>query len=160
VIPMRQAGSPGSAVAVFDGYVPLTATWPGVGGLLDAPRCVRLQDANGYLELKFHPHTGILVEVVLAAAPGIRNEQGNLAPRISGPAGLMPFLDPADALPGLGHQLVIKAYPDYLCVCFGSDPGQWAGPGPVLFGLADDQRLTAIAAPWTGAERESVLAGQ
>ena len=56
--------------------------------------------------------------------------------------------------------LVIKAYPDYLYVCFGPDPGQWADGGPVLFGLAEDQSLTAISARWTSAERESVLAGR
>ncbi|HEX7160824.1 MAG TPA: hypothetical protein VF223_06245 [Trebonia sp.] len=72
----------------------------------------------------------------------------------------MPFLHPGDAFPGPGHQLVIKAYPDYLYVCFGRDPGRWAGPGPVIFGLAEDQSLTAISARWTGAERESVLVGR
>lgn len=103
MITMRQVSSLGSAVAVFDGYVPLTATWSSAGGLLDPPRYIELQDVNGYLELKFHPHTGILVEAVLAAAPGIQAGQGNLAPRIGGPAGLMPFLDPGDAFPRLGH---------------------------------------------------------
>ena len=58
---------------------------------------VEWQDTNGYLELKFHPHTGILVEVVLAPAPGIQAEEGNLAPRIDGPVGLMPFLDPGSS---------------------------------------------------------------
>jgi hypothetical protein len=157
---MRQVVSPGSAVAVFDGYVPLTATWPSAGGLLDPPRYVRQQGANGYLELKFHPHTGILIEVVLAAAPGIQAEQENLAPRTGGPTGLMPVLDPGDTLPSLGHRLAVKAHPDYLYVCFGNEPGQWAGAGPVIFGLAQDQGLTAIAARWPDAERESVLAGR
>ena len=101
----------------------------------------------------------MLVEVVLAAAPGIQNEPENLAPRTGALAGLMPHLDPADAWPELRHHLEIKAHPDYLFVCFESDPAQWAGPGPVLFGLAEGQRLTAIAARWTAAERESVLDG-
>jgi AbrB family looped-hinge helix DNA binding protein len=35
----------------------------------DPPRYAALRDDNGYLELKFHPETGILTEVVLAAAP-------------------------------------------------------------------------------------------
>ena len=72
----------------------------------------------------------------------------------------MPFLDPGDAFPALGHQLGIKAYPDYLYVSFGRDPGQRTGQGPVIFGLAEDQNLTAIPARWTGAARESVLAGR
>ena len=60
----------------FDAYVPLTATWSNAGGLLDPPRYAALRDENGYLELKFHPETGILTEVVLAAALESRSSRG------------------------------------------------------------------------------------
>jgi hypothetical protein len=93
----------------------------------------------------------------LAAAPGIQVEQGNLAPRLQGPDGLMPYLDPGDDFPAPGDRLVIRAHPDYLYVSFGRDPGQWSGTDPVIFGVAGDQSLAAIAARWTPAERESVL---
>lgn len=157
MITMRQISSPGSADVEFDGYVPLTATWGNASGLLDAPRYAALRDENGYLELRFHPAEGILTEVVLAAAPGIEVEQGNLDPRIHGPDGLMPYLDPSDSFPGPGDQLVIRAHPDYLYVSFGRDPRLWAGTDPVIFGIANDHSLKAIAARWTPAERASVL---
>lgn len=157
MITMKQLSSPGSPDVEFDAYVPLTAAWSSAGGLLDPPRYVALRDENGYLELKFHPETGILTEVVLAAASGIQVEQGNLDPRSQGPDGLMPYLDPGDNFPAPGDRLVIRAHPDYLYVSFGRDPGQWTGTDPVFFGVAEDQSLTAIAARWTPAERESVL---
>jgi hypothetical protein len=157
VITMKQLSPPGHPDVEFDAYVPLTATWSNASGLLDPPRYTALQDENGYLELKFHPETGILTEAVLVAAPGIQAEQGNLGPRSQGPDGLMPYLDPGDNFPAAGHRLVIRAHPDYLYVSFGRDPGQWTGTDPVIFGIAEDQSLTAIAARWTPAERESVL---
>lgn len=70
----------------------------------------------------------------------------------------MPYLDPGETFPWTGNRLAIKAYPDYLYVSFGRDPDQWAGAGPVIFGLTMDRSLTAIAARWTTAEQESVLA--
>lgn len=154
---MRQSNSPGSPEVEFDAYVPLTATWSIANALLDPPRLTALQDENGYLELKFHPDTGILAEVVLAAAPRIHVEQGNLDPRTQGPADLIPYLDPRDDFPAPEDRLVIRAYQDYLYVSFGHDPGRWAGTDPVIFGLAEDETLTAIATRWTGADRESVL---
>lgn len=157
MITMKQFGPPGSPDVEFDAYVPLTAAWSTASGLLDPPRYAALRDDNGYLELKFHPETGILTEVVLAAAPGIQVEQQNLAPRLQGPDGLMPYLDPGADFPAPGDRLVIRAHPDYLYVSFGRDPGQWTGTAPVIFGVAEDQSLTAIAARWTPAERESVL---
>ena len=157
MITMKQLSAPGSPDVEFDAYVPLTAAWSNASGLLAPPRYAALQDENGYLELKFHPETGILTEVVLAAAPGIQVEQRNLDPCSQGPDGLMPYLDPGDNFPAPGDRLVIRAYPDYLYVSFGRDPGQWTGTDPLLFGVAEDQSLTAIAARWTPAERESVL---
>jgi hypothetical protein len=114
---------------------------------------------NGYLEFKFHPYTGMLIEVVLAAASGIRVEQVSFSPHNSEGINLMPFLDSGDALPETESPLVIKAYLDYLYISFGPDPDQWVGSGPVLFGLETEQSLAAICARWTGAERECVLAG-
>lgn len=157
MITMKQLSSPGSPDVEFDAYVPLTAAWSNASGLLDPPRYAALRDENGYLELKFHPSTGILTEVVLTAAPGIQVEQGNLGPRGQEPNGLMPYLDPGDSFPASGDRLVIRAHPDYLYVSFGRDPSQWTGTDPVIFGVAEDQSLTAIAARWTPAERESVL---
>lgn len=157
MITMRQSSSPGSPDVEFDAYVPLTATWSIANALLDPPRLTALQDENGYLELKFHPDTGILVEVVLASAPGIHVEQGRLDPRIQASADLMPHLDSSDNFPAPGDRLVIRAYQDYLYISFGRDLGQWAGTDPLIFGVDGEQRLTAIAVRWTGTDRKSVL---
>lgn len=159
MIIMRQVEALEPVNVDFDEYVPLTLTWSSARGVLEPPRYVELQDENGYLEFKFHPSTGILIEVVLAAAAGIRIEEANLSPRNSGKIDLMPFLDSGHTLRETDFPLVIKAYLDYLCISFGPDPDQWVGSGPVLFGLAAGQSLAAICARWTGAERESVLAG-
>lgn len=157
MITMRQLSSLGSPDVEFDAYVPLTAAWGNASGLLDPPRYAALRDENGYLELKFHPTAGILTEVVLAAAPGIQVEQGNLDPRSAGPEGLMPYLDPGDSFPAPGDRLVVRAHMDYLYVSFGRDPCLWTGIDPVIFGVAEDHSLTAIAARWTPAERAAVL---
>lgn len=69
----------------------------------------------------------------------------------------MPYLDPSDNFPAPGNRLVIRAHPNCLYISFGRDPGRWAGTDPVIFGVAEDQSLTAIAARWTPAEREAVL---
>jgi hypothetical protein len=159
VISMRQVKALGYINVDFNEYVPLTITWSGASELLEPPRYVELRNENGYLEFKFHPSTGILIEVVLAAAPGIQVQQGSLSPRSSEDANLMPFLDSDDALGGTGRPLIIKAYSDCLYVSFGHDPDQWVGSGPVLFGVGEKQNLTAISAIWTGSERESVLIG-
>ena len=158
MITMRYVKAPESVNVDFNEYVPLTITWSSASGVLEPPRYVELRDENGYLEFKFHPSTGILIEVVLAAAPGIQVEQANLSPRNSEDVNLMPFLDSADTIRGTERPLVIKAYSDYLYVSFGPDPDQWVGSGPVLFGLAEEQILAAICVGWTGSERESVLA--
>lgn len=159
MITMRQVEALESVNVDFDEYVPLTLTWSSAEGVLEPPRYVEMHDGNGYLEFKFHPSTGILIEVVLAAAAGIRIEGLNLSPRNSEGINLMPFLDSGDTLHETEYPLVIKAYLDYLCISFGPDPNQWVGSGLVLFGLAAEQSLAAICARWTGAERESVLAG-
>ena len=128
--------------------------------MLDPPRYVELRSANSYLELKFHPSTGILVEVVLAAASKIQVEQTNLSPENSNQANLMPFLDFGDTARETGESPIVKAYPDYLCVSFGPDPDHWVGADPVLFGLVGDRGLAAICARWTSSGRESVLTGR
>jgi hypothetical protein len=158
VITMRQVKELESVNVDFDEYVPLTITWSNANTILETPRYVEVRDRNGYLELKFHPSMGILIEVVLAAAPGVQVEQVNLSPRNSEDVNLMPFLDSGDAARETMSPLVIKAYRDYLYVSFGPDPDQWVGSGPVLFGLAEERNLTAICARWTGSERDSVLA--
>jgi hypothetical protein len=159
MITMRQVKAFGSVNVDFNEYVPLTVTWSSAGELLEPPRYVELRNGNGYLELKFHPSTGMLIEVVLAAAPGMQVVQGSLSPRNSEEVDLMPFLDSEDTLGETEHPLVVRAYSDYLYVSFGHDPEQWVGSGPVLFGLAEKQSLAAICARWTGSERESVLTG-
>ena len=156
---MRQVKTLETVNVDFDEYVPLTITWSSARGLLEPPRYAEMHGQNGYLEFKFHPSTGMLIEVVLAAASGIRIEQANLSPHNSAGTSLMPFLDSGDTLLETEYPLAIKAYLDYLCVSFGPDLDQWIGSGPVLFGLATEQSLAAICARWTGAERESVLAG-
>jgi hypothetical protein len=144
----------------YNEYVPLTLMWRNASEVLESPVYVVWRDENGHLELKFHPSTGILVEVVLAAAPGLMVEQMSLSPINSEDASLMPFLDSSDVVPETGSPLVIKAYLDYLYVSFCPGADRWAGSGPVLFGLAGEQNLAAVCARWTGSERESVLAGQ
>jgi hypothetical protein len=159
VITMRHVKELESVNVDFDEYVPLTITWSSARRVLEPPRYTEMHDQNGYLEFKFHPSTGMLIEVVLAAAGGIRVEQEDLSPHNSEGIDLMPFINSGDALPETEGPLVIKAYLDYLYISFGPDPDQWVGSGPVLFGLATEQSLAAICARWTGAERESVLAG-
>jgi hypothetical protein len=160
VIILRQVEALESVDVDFNKYVPLTITWSSASGVLEPPSYVELHGVNGYLELKFHPYSGILIEVVLAAASEIQVEQANLSPGNSNDANLMPFLDSSDTVRETGGSPVVKAYSDYLCVSFGPDPDHWVGSDPVLFGLAGEQSLTAICARWTSSERESVLTGR
>ncbi|HEX3964688.1 MAG TPA: hypothetical protein VHZ03_49910 [Trebonia sp.] len=158
---MRQVEAPGSVNVDFNEYVPLTITWSGASELLGPPRYVELRDGNGYLELKFHPSSGILIEVVLAAASEIQVEQARLSPGNSkDDANLMPFLDSGDTVREAEGSPVVKAYSDYLCVSFGPDPDHWVGSDPVLFGVAGEQNLAAVCARWTSSGRESVLTGR
>jgi hypothetical protein len=159
VISLRQVGVVESVNVDFSEYVPLTITWSSASQVLAPPRYVELRGGNVYLELKFHPDSGILIEVVLVAAAEIQVEQRNLSPGSSKDTNLMPFLDSGDTIGETGGLPVVKAYPDYLCVSFGPDPDHWVGSDPVLFGLTAEQSLTAICARWTSSERESVLAG-
>jgi hypothetical protein len=160
MIIMRQVEAIESVSVDFDEYVPLTITWSGAGGLLEAPRYTSLQDESGYLEFKFDPSTGILTELVLAAASTIQVEQDNLSPVTSNGINLMPFLDFGDTASEMRHPLVIRAYPDYLYISLGPNPDRWVGSGAVLFGLAGEQAFAAICASWTASERASVLAGR
>lgn len=161
MIALRQVEALESVNVEFNEYVPLTITWSSASEVLEPPRYLELRGVNGYLELKFHPSSGILIEVVLAAASEIQVEQVNLSPGNSKDANLMPFLDSGDTVPDTGGSPVVKAYSDYLCVSFGPDPDHWVGSDPVLFGLAgEQQRLAAICARWTRSERESVLTGR
>lgn len=159
MISLRQVGVVESVNVDFSEYVPLTITWSSASQVLEPPRYVELRGGNVYLELKFHPDTGILIEVVLAAAAEIQVEQRNLSPGSSKDTNLMPFLDSGDTIGETGGLPVVKAYPDYLFISFGPDPDHWVGSDPVLFGLTAEQSLTAICARWTSSERESVLAG-
>ena len=159
MISLRQVGVVESVNVDFSEYVPLTITWSSASQVLAPPRYVELRGGNVYLELKFHPDSGILIEVVLVAAAEIQVEQRNLSPGSSKDTNLMPFLDSGDTIGETGGLPVVKAYPDYLCVSFGPDPDHWVGSDPVLFGLTAEQSLTAICARWTSSERESVLAG-
>jgi hypothetical protein len=160
VIILRQVEALESVDVDFNKYVPLTITWSSASEVLEPPRYVELRGVNGYLELKFHPSSGILIEVVLAAAPEIQVEQANLSPGNSKDANLMPFFDSSDTVHETGGSPVVKAYSDYLCVSFGPDPDNWVGSDPVLFGLSGQQSLAAICARWTSSERESVLTGR
>jgi hypothetical protein len=160
VIGMRQVEALESVNVDFNEYVPLTITWSSASEVLEAPRYVELQGVNSYLELKFHPSSGILIEVVLASASEIHVEQTNLSPGNSKDANLIPFLEPGGTVDETGGSPVVKAYSDYLCVSFGPGPDHWVGSDPVLFGVAGEQRLAAICARWTRSERESVLTGR
>jgi hypothetical protein len=75
VITMRQVKALESVNVGFNEYVPLTITWSSASGVLEPPRYAELRDGNGYLEFKFHQSTGILIEVVLAAAPGFKSSK-------------------------------------------------------------------------------------
>ncbi len=161
MIGMRQVEALGSVHVDFNEYVPLTITWSGASELLEPPRYVELRGGNGYLELKFHPSSGLLIEVVLAAASEIRVEQAHLSPGNSkDDANFMPFLDPGDTVREAEGSPVVKAYLDYLCVSFGPEPDHWVGSEQVLFGVAGEQNLAAVCARWTSSERESVLTGR
>jgi hypothetical protein len=158
MIAMRQIESLGSVSVDFDEYVPLTITWSSASRILEQPIYVELQDINGYLEFKFDPSSGVLIELVLASAPGIKVEQASLSPRDSEEISAMPFIVSEAPIREIGGPLGIRAYSDYLYLSFGPDPDRWVGSGPVLFGVAGERDLTAICAKWSGSERESVLA--
>jgi hypothetical protein len=160
VITMRQVDALESVNVDFNEYVPLTITWSSASEVLEPPRYVELQGENGYVELKFHPSSGILIEVVLAAASKIQFSQANLSPENSKDANFMPFLDSGDTVRETKVLPAVKAYLDYLCVSFGPDPDHWVGSDPVLFGLAGEQSLAAVCARWTSSEREAVLTGR
>jgi hypothetical protein len=157
---MRQVEALESVNVEFNEYVPLTITWSSASEVLDPPRYVELRGVSGYLELKFHQFSGILIEVVLAAASEIRIEQANLSPGNSSAGNLMPFFDSGDTVRKTEEPPVIRAYLDYLCVSFGPNPDHWVGSDPVLFGLTGEQNLVAICARWSSSERESVLTGR
>lgn len=159
MITMRRVEAFESVDVDFNEYVPLTITWSGASAILEPPRYAELRDENGYLEFKFNPSTGSLIEVVLATASRIQVEHANLSPRISEDVNLMPFLNSGDTICEAEGPLVIKAYLDYLYISFGPDPDQWVGSGPVLFGLVTEHNAAAICARWTSSERESVLTG-
>jgi hypothetical protein len=160
VISLRQVEALESVNVDFNEYVPLTIAWSSASEVLEPPRYVELRGENGYLELKFHPSSGILIEVVLAAASEIQIEQTNLSPGNSKDANLMPFLDSGDTVCEMKELPVVKAYSDYLCVSLGPDPDHWVGSDPVLFGLSGEQSLAAVCARWTSSERETVLTGR
>jgi hypothetical protein len=160
MIGLRQVEALESVNVDFNEYVPLTITWSSASEVLEPPRYVELRGVNGYLELRFHPSSGILIEVVLAAASEIKVERAGLSPGNSKDANLMPFIDSGDIVDETEGLPVVTAYSDYLCVSFGPDPDHWVGSDPVLFGLAGDQGLSAICARWTSSERESVLTGR
>jgi hypothetical protein len=160
MIALRQVEALESVNVDFNEYVPLTITWRNASEVLEPPTYVELRGVNGYLELKFHPSSGILIEVVLAAASEIQVEQANLSPENSKDVNLMPFIDSGNTIRETDGTPVVKAYSDYLCVSFGPDPDHWVGSDPVLFGLAREQSLSAICARWTSSERESVLTGR
>lgn len=161
MISLRKVEAPESVNVEFNEYVPLTITWSSASEVLEPPRYVVLRGEKGYLELKFHPSSGILIEVVLAAASEIQVEQTHLSPSNSkDDANLMPFFDSGDTVREAEGAPVVKAYSDYLCVSFGPDPDHWVGSDPVLFGLAGEQSLAAICARWTSSEQESVLTGR
>jgi hypothetical protein len=84
MITMRQIEELQTVSVDFDKYVPLTATWSSASRVLDPPRYLALRDGNGYLEFKFHPSTGIMIEVVIATSTDIKVEQANLSPPNSG----------------------------------------------------------------------------
>jgi hypothetical protein len=161
MISLRQVEAPGPVNVDFNEYVPLTITWSGASELLEPPRYVEMRGGNGYLELKFHPYSGILIEVVLAATSEIQVEQEHLSPVNSkGDANLMPFLVSGDTVREAEGSPVVKAYSDYLCVSFGPEPDHWVGSDPVLFGVVGEQHLAAVCARWTSSERESLLTGR
>lgn len=157
MISLRQVEAVESVNVDFNEYVPLTITWSSASEVLEPPRYFELRGGNGYLELKFHPASGILIEVVLVSAAEIQIEQRNPSPGNSKDTNLMPFLDSSDTIRETEGLPIVKAYPDYLCVSFRPDPDHWVGSDPVLFGLTAEQSLTAICARWTSSERELVL---
>lgn len=144
----------------FDPYVPFMASWHGAREVLDTPIYVVMNDRNGCLELKFHPHDRYLIEVVLVAAAGVQVKDEALSPVHSGIHDLVPILGSEGTGASEKHSLDIKAYRDYLCVAFEGEPAaRWVGVGPVLFGQSSDGGLVAICVRWDEPERESLLTG-
>jgi hypothetical protein len=158
VIRLEHAGGVGAVEVEFDAYVPLTITWQGASEILEPPRYVEIRNETGYLELKVHPSSGMLIEVVLAAASKIQVQQGDLSPDGLRAGDLIPFIEPGDDVPEAMRVLVVKAYSDYLYVSFGPEIDHWVGSDPVLFGVSGERDVTAVCARWTSSERALVLA--
>jgi hypothetical protein len=72
---MRQVEKVEPVSVEYNEYVPLTITWRNASEVLESPVYVAWRDENGHLEFAFDPTNGILIEVVLAAAPGLTVEQ-------------------------------------------------------------------------------------
>ncbi|TDD17599.1 hypothetical protein E1218_27535 [Kribbella turkmenica] len=143
---------------VFDEYVPVTITWPDYHKLLDIPLYVRYEGAGGLLEMKFHPDSSRLIEVVLVNAPGVRREHRCLYPAATHVAVTACLSARSGGLPGLFGKLEVTAFDDYMVLAVESAPPlSWVGTAPVLFGLGESRQVVALCVQWEPSARDLVL---
>ena len=140
----------------FDPYTPVTVTWPKYWQLLDTPLLVRFIDGDDLLEVKFHPGSGELLEIVLVNAPAIHLVDDTFSPETR-PESVMVRVDPA-AWARTHEFLRTYAFQDRLVVFLSrEDSVRWYGIGGVLFGADSSGSLAALGISWGEQDRQSVL---
>jgi len=138
----------------FDPYVPVTVRWSAAFTLGQRPTYRRARSDVGLVELKFHPASGELIELVVVSVRHWRSSE-SLWTFVSDPEGGFPACttDPQEL--GL---LSAVAHPNAMLVQFGlADVRSWTSSGPISFGWGLDDSLVAFSAAWTTAERGRVL---
>jgi hypothetical protein len=145
----------------FDYDVPLTVTWNSYRRLLDRPAYAFLRTGPNLVEVKMHPDTGELVELIVVSGeyeysggPGRPDAPGSGSPCV-------PRID----LQRMGSNskgdvdgVSIVIHDDGVSVIFGAAASQWVDGGQkVAFGLTDFGGLVGIFLHLDGPEREELL---
>lgn len=142
----------------FDEYVPVTITWPGAYRLLDPPLYVRYSGLGRLLQLKFHPESRRLIELVLVSASGLRRVHESLNLPAVGATAMARWSDSAGEVAGEGGPPALTAFDDCLVLGISAvPPERWVGTEPVVFGLDRADQVTAISVGWGASGRDLVV---
>jgi hypothetical protein len=141
----------------LDPYTPVTVTWARYGQTLDPPQYARCRQGRNYLELKFHPEAGDLLEAVLVSAADAIVAAGPLGQPADTPGCVVPLIEK-------GHR---GAETPYLRVIVHDDAldlqiddaavERWVGSPRISFGLAGNEALCRIVISWSSEERRDFL---
>lgn len=141
----------------FDDYVPATITWAGAHRLLDEPAYVTYRGEAALLELKFHPRSGHLLELVLVRVQVSEVIAGRLEP-ISVDELLAPCWSPAGSSVDVNAAMSVVAYDDFLLIQLAAEaPSMWVRSGQAIFGKGASDAVVAFCIPWDSDSRESFL---